>query len=316
MIKIAVTDLEYAKAADVFKRAAGFECISVPSDEVSLAAKIKEIGAAHVIIGVSKYTGELYKALPRGGVIARFGVGHDGVDKAQAKACGLYCTNTPGVLDNSVAECTLGLILTMARHLSECSADLKNFQWRNRVGAELEGKRLAIIGCGNIGLKVAKMAAVGFDMKVTGFGRREPRELCCLDEFTTDLGCALKNADFISLHIPDVPATKDFINAERLAMMKSTAILINTARGGVLDENALYDAVKDGVIAGAALDVFKQEPYAPQNPGKDLRTLDRVIMTPHIGSSTTEACNRMAYAALKNIELCESGKFDEMNLIK
>ncbi|MCX6985003.1 MAG: hypothetical protein NT118_09690 [Lentisphaerae bacterium] len=115
--------------------------------------------------------------------------------------------------------------------------------------------------------------------------------------------------------MPDIPCTKDFINLGRLRMMKPSAILVNTARGAILDENALYDSVKSGMIAGAALDVFKVEPYAPQNQEKDLRTLGSVIMTPHIGSSTAEACERMAKAALRNIELAVHGRINEMNLL-
>ena len=143
----------------------------------------------------------------------------------------------------------------------------------------------------------------------------KPEDTSAIDEFTADFSSAVKNADFVSVHIPDIPSTRDFINFDRLKMMKRSAILVNTARGGVLDENALCEALKSGMIAGAALDVFKTEPYSPQNPEKDLRMLDRIIMTPHIGSSTVEACERMARSALRNIKLAAHGKIKEMNLI-
>jgi phosphoglycerate dehydrogenase-like enzyme len=315
MTKVIVTELEYGKAKHVFQNAAGFECIPATSEETQLAKAVRDEQAKYVIVGINKYAKDLYEAVPSGGVIARFGVGHDGIDKIQAKAKGIYCTNTPGVLDDSVAECAIGLILTAARHLAICTANNKNGVWKNRVGVELAGKTLAIIGCGNIGRKVAKIAKYGFGMKVIGFDVVKPKDMSVIDEFSTDFVSAVKNADFVSVHIPDIPSTRDFINADRLKMMKTSAVLINTARGGVLDENAVYDAVKSGLIVGAALDVFKVEPYSPQNPEKDLRTIDGIIMTPHIGSSTVEACERMALSSLKNIESADAGKITEMNMI-
>jgi phosphoglycerate dehydrogenase-like enzyme len=313
MIKVLVTDLEYNKAKHIFQNATGFKCISAPSDEAGLAKAIREEQAEYVIIGVNKYTKELYEAIPAGGVIARFGVGHDGVDKVQAKAKGIYCTNTPGVLDDSVAECAIGLILTAARHLATCAADNKNNIWRNRVGVELAGKTLAIIGCGNIGRKVAKIAKHGFGMKIVGYDIVKGSNMENFDLFCPDFAEAVKNADFVTIHIPNIPATQNFINSERLSMFKKGSWLINTARGGVVDEDAVFDAASVDIIGGAALDVFKNEPYIPQT--KDLRTLENVIMTPHIGSSTLEACERMALSSLKNIASAKAGKINEMNIV-
>jgi phosphoglycerate dehydrogenase-like enzyme len=313
MIKVVVTDLEYNKAADIFENTAGFECICAPSDEKGLSEVIKQTGAKFAIVGVTKYSNELYDAIPDGGVIARFGVGHDGIDKGLAKSKGIFCTNTPGALDDSVAECAMGMIMTAARHLASCSMDNKNGIWRNRVGSELSDKTLAIIGCGNIGRKLAKIAKNGFGMHIVGNDTSKPNDCSNIDTFTESFEDAVKDADFVSLHIPDIAATKNFINAERLNQMKQSAYLINTARGGVVEEDAVFDAVKAGQIAGAVLDVFKNEPYIPAN--KDLRELDSVIMTPHIGSSTSEACNRMAVSCLKNISLVNTGKFELMNKI-
>jgi phosphoglycerate dehydrogenase-like enzyme len=313
MTRIVVTDLEYQKAVNIFENTDGFECICAPSDEKGLSEVIKQTGAKYAIVGVTKYNNELYDAIPNGGVIARFGVGHDGIDKVLAKSKGIFCTNTPGALDDSVAECAMGMIMTAARHLASCSMDNKNGVWKNRVGSELSGKTLAIIGCGNIGRKLAKIAKNGFGMHIIGNDTSKPDDCSNIDTFTVSFDEAVKNADYISLHIPDKASTKNFINAERLNQMKQSAYLINTARGGVVDEDAVYDAVKAGQIAGAVLDVFKNEPYMPA--GKNLRELDNVIMTPHIGSSTTEACNRMAESCLKNISLANSGKFELMNII-
>ena len=313
MIKVVVTDLEYNKAADIFENTAGFECICAPSDEKGLSEVIKQTGAKYAIVGVTKYSNELYDAIPDGGLIARFGVGHDGIDKGLAKSKGIFCTNTPGALDDSVAECAMGMITTAARHLASCSMDNKNGIWRNRVGSELSDKTLAIIGCGNIGRKLAKIAKNGFGMHIVGNDTSKPDDCSNINTFTVSFEEAVKDADYVSLHIPDVAATKNFINAERLSQMKKSAFLINTARGGVVEEDAVFDAVEAGQIAGAVLDVFKNEPYMPAT--KDLRKLDNVIMTPHIGSSTSEACNRMAESCLKNISLANSGNIELMNKI-
>ena len=166
MIKVIITEQEYKKGGHVFENAECFECISAPSDESGLAAKIRETGARYVIVGVEKYRLELYNAIVNGGVIARFGVGHDGVDKVLAKARGIHCCNTPGVLDDSVAECAIGLMLASARHIAPCTADNKVGVWTPRLGTELSGKTLAVIGCGNIGRKVARIAKYGFGMKI------------------------------------------------------------------------------------------------------------------------------------------------------
>ena len=315
MIKVAVTDLEYNKAVDIFKNVDGLECLCAPTPEAKLTEFIIENEISHVIIGVAKYIGKLYDALPCGGVIARFGVGHDGVDKKLAAKKGLFCTNTPGVLDDSVAECAIGLMLTGARQFATCINDNKSGIWKNRVGNELSGKTLAIIGCGAIGRKTAKIASAGFGMNVVGYDVIMVEDNI-FNKLHTDFSDAVANADFISIHIPDIPATKDFINAKRLTQIPTKAVLINTARGNVVDENALYDVLFTGKLTSAALDVFKNEPYAPQNPAKDLRTLANIIMTPHIGSSSVEACNRMAQASLKNIELCENNQIDDMNIIQ
>lgn len=316
MIPVIVTEPEYRKAAEIFSAAEGLRCIPAPSDEAGLANAVREHRARHVIIGVVRYTGALYDAIPSGGVIARFGVGHDGVDKAQAAARGILCCNTPGVLDDSVAECAIGLILALARHLAACSAELRGGTWTPRVGQELAGKTLAIIGYGNIGSRVARIASAGFGMRVVGFGVSAPADRGHLADFTQDFASAVAAADVVSIHIPDTPANRDYINRDRLARMRRTALLVNTARGGVLSEDDLYDAIAGGVIAGAALDVFKREPYQPADPARDLRTLPGVLMTPHVGSSTREACVRMAEAALRNIREAIAGRAGGMNLIR
>lgn len=315
MPTLIITRPEYEKAAHIFDDADNFRCIPAPSPEPELAANIREHDARFIIVGVEEYTSELYDALPSGGVIARFGVGHDGIDKSRARQNGILCCNTPGTLDDSVAECAVGLMIDASRHIASCSASNKTGQWKPRIGSELAGKTLMIVGCGKIGCKVARMARDGFAMRVVGVDVQQPRHPDPFEDITDEFANAAPKADFVSLHIPDIPATQDFMDAKKLTTMKQSAILINTARGGVLDEDALYDALDSGDIAAAALDVFKNEPYTPQSSNKDLRNLDNIIMTPHIGSSTTEACERMARAALDNIRYAINGNEDKMDLV-
>ena len=322
MTVIGVTELEYRKARGVFEAAAkdGFSCVPMPAAEADLAAAVKAAGARHVIIGVEKYVGPLYDALPAGAVIARFGVGHDGVDKSLAALRGQRCTNTPGVLDDSVAEHTINLMLAAGRRTVELAARTKSGEWAPCVGTELRGKTLAVIGCGPIGRRVAQIASAGFKAWVIGsdvlaMDVEEAKREWGFVDVVRDFAEAVSEADFVSLHIPSTPKTRHFMNAQRLSAMPEHAWLINTARGAIVDEAALYDAVSQARIGGAALDVFESEPYVPVDPEKDLRTLDRVIMTPHVSSSTQEACHRMADRALANIFLAEAGRVAEMDLL-
>lgn len=322
MVPVAVTELEFRKAEAVFARAAevACDCVCVSAEETALAAAIRSRGMRHAIIGIEKYTGALYEALGADSVIARFGVGHDGVDKAQATARGVLCTNTPGVLDDSVAEHTIGLLFAAARQTVSQAARLRAGEWAPQMGAELNGKTLVVIGCGAIGRRVGRMAARGLGMKVVGCEvaevdlQRLQRE-SGFDSVVKDFEEAVKEADFVSLHIPSLPETRHFLNAGRLGSLPARCWVVNTARGAVVDEAALFDALAGGRVAGAALDVFEREPYAPVAAGKDLRTLGNVIMTPHISSSTREACDRMASRALRNIQLAEAGKYNAMDLL-
>ncbi|HOX56900.1 MAG TPA: NAD(P)-dependent oxidoreductase [Candidatus Paceibacterota bacterium] len=322
MVRVAVTDLEYRKAETLFVRAAdeGCDCVRAPAEEGALAEAIRVGKMRHAIIGVERYHGPLYQALSAGGIIARFGVGHDGVDKAQATARGLLCTNTPGALDDSVAEHTINLLFAAARHTVAQAARLRAGDWAPQMGSELKGKTLAVIGCGAIGRRVGQMAARGLGMKVAGceVADLDVERLCAECGFASvvrDFGEAVDGADFVSLHIPSLPQTRHFLNGERLRRLPARCWVVNTARGAVVDEAALYDALAGGRLAGAALDVFEQEPYEPAAPGKDLRALANVIMTPHISSSTREACDRMASRALRNILLAEAGKHADMDLL-
>jgi phosphoglycerate dehydrogenase-like enzyme len=309
-----VTETEFNRAPEVFSSAVA-HCIAVPGDEPSLAREVKARGARYVIVGSVKYTGAIYEALSQGGVIARFGVGHDGIDKEKATAAGVLCTNTPGVLDESVAELAMLLILAAARRLPSLDAEMRAGTWNlGPSGLELRGKTLTVIGGGRIGQATARIASRGFGMRTIGFRRTLP-DATGFDSTATDFASAVGDADFVSLHINAEPANHQFLNRTRLSLLPSRAWLINTARGSVVDENALYDALVAGRLAGAALDVFDREPYVPADPSRDLRTLPNVILAPHVGSHTREANRGMAERALQNIMYAEAGDFASMDLL-
>lgn len=317
---VCITEKEYQKGKQIFDSFDAFDCLSVSCEETILAHSVHQHRAFGVIVGVERYSDLLYQVLPRGGIIARFGVGHEGIDKAKATARGLVVTNTPGALDQSVAEHTMLLLGTLARQIAHCHQAIKTGRWVAVMGTELAGKTLLIIGCGAIGRAVARIAAFGFGIRVIGYDVRplEARMLCeqCgVQAVFTDLAAALSEADFVSLHLPATAATQHFVNAEFLSKLKPTCALVNTARGLVIDEAALYDALASGRLAGAALDVFENEPYYPVHPDKDLRCLNNVVLTPHIASSTYQACCRMARQCMKNVQAAYEKRYDDLDLV-
>jgi phosphoglycerate dehydrogenase-like enzyme len=315
---VLVTDSEYRKGEDCFSSAARLECVRAPEVEDELASAVRHSQVRYVIVGNRKYSGSLYDALPPGGVIARMGVGHDGIDKGRATAGLLFCTNTPGVLDRSVAEHAMLLVTAAARNLILASTTMATGGWNVVPGRDLYGKRLAVVGCGGIGRAVARIAALGYGMQVVGCTRPDTPAPAVLDHFefvTNNFTEAVRDADFVTLHIPARPDTVGFINRVRLAELSERAWLINTSRGAVADEVALFDALAAGRIAGAALDVFAREPYVPAPGGGDLRSLSNVILTPHVGSNTLEANRRMAERAVMNIQFAQAGQVDRMDLV-
>jgi|SRR5262245_14377426 len=316
--RVLVTELEYRKAEGSFGAAQEVQCLRAPDDEGDLASAIRDARASSVIVGPRIYSGPLYDALPAGGVIARFGVGHDGIDKAKATAAGLLCTNTPGVLNQSVAEHTMLLVGAAARRLIALTASMARHAWQPASGEELQGKTIAIIGCGGIGRAAARIASLGYGMRVVGCSRADappPTALEHFDAVTNDFATAVRDADFVSLHMTARRENLRWLNRERLAHLDPRSWLINTARGSLVDEAALFEALAEGRLAGAALDVFAQEPYAPVEGSGDLQTLPNVILTPHVGSNTAAANRRMAERALQNIVLAEARAFARMDLL-
>ncbi len=328
---VLVTQEEYVKAEEVFRAAADVDVRCVPSEEQALADAIIEQGSRAVILGINTYVGPLYDALAttggsQGAIIARYGVGHDGVDKALSRKNNIVITNTPGVLDQSVVEHTIWLLGSMARNVTASHAQFRAGQYLPRTGTEVSGKVMGIIGFGAIGRRVGAVAHFGLGMRVHAADCRTPAELekqenknieaikseYGVDVYTTNVEEVLREADVVSIHLPSTESTHHFINAARLGLMKPGVMFINTARGLIVDEKALYDTLASGRLAAAALDVFENEPYKPVVPEKDLRTLENVVLTPHIGSNTYQCNTRISTACLKNIDNYFAAKLDAL----
>lgn len=251
-------------------------------------------------------------------IFANMAVGFDNVDVTAAKKAGIMVSNTPGALTDTVAEHTFALMLAIAHRIPEADrfargGEFKGWEPMMLLGNDLSYKTVGILGLGRIGSRVAQHAKRGFDAHVVYYDvKRNPDfEAEFLAEFRPVVEQVLREADFVSVHVPLLPTTHHLINAERLRMMKPTSYLINTSRGPVVDEAALAEALKSGVIRGAALDVFEHEPVI--HP--DLLKLDNVILTPHIASATEETRAKMAELAADNIIAALSGK-EPPNLVK
>jgi len=240
-------------------------------------------------------------------IIAQYAVGYDNIDVECATRLGIYVTNTPGVLTEATAELTWALILAVARRIVEADTFVRWGEWwRTRtgwhphmvLGVELKGKTLGIIGFGRIGSRVAEIGKA-FGMKIVYYDhtRNEALEKQLGAEYR-DLDTLLREADIVSIHVPLTKETYHMIDEERLRKMKRTAILINTARGAVVDTNALVKALSEGWIAGAGLDVFEQEPLPPSHP---LTAFKNVVLVPHIGSATYESRHAMAELVAENL---------------
>lgn len=265
--------------------------LKVTYDPEITPEKIAEvIGTFDVVIVRSrtKLRKDLIDKADKCQIIARVGVGLDNVDLDAAKAKNIRVINAVEGAMNAVAELVMGLMLSMAREIPRADREIRNGNWikKELMGSELKGKYLGIVGLGNIGKRLGRIAKA-FNMNVIGY------DVVPIDEeFSKDVGLMkadldtlLSSADFVSFHVPLLESTKHMINSEKISLMKNTARIINTARGGVIDEDALYTALKDGTLGGAALDVFEVEPAT----GNKLCELPNFIATPHMGAQTKEA---------------------------
>ena len=237
-------------------------------------------------------------------VVANMAVGFDNFDVEAATRYGVALSNTPDILHKTTADLAFALLMAAARRVAEGDRDVRKGTWRNwhpfaYVGQDVHGATLSILGLGQIGLEMAKRGR-GFDMTVYYHSRtrRQDIEERLGLKYCPDLETALKVADFVSIHTPITQDTRGMIGRKELSLMKPTAILVNTARGALVDTQALYEALRDGVIAGAGLDVTDPEPIPADHP---LLTLPNAVITPHIGSASLETRKRMAVLAARNI---------------
>ncbi|MEM4700058.1 MAG: hydroxyacid dehydrogenase [Candidatus Nezhaarchaeales archaeon] len=273
--------------------------------EVSLGLSeeemLKKVGDVDVLVVRSrtKVTKRVIEAAQRLKAIIRAGVGVDNIDMEAARRRGLVVVNTPREPAVSVAELTMSLALCLARKVSMLDRAMKQGRWmKGELGVELRGKVMGVVGLGSVGSEVARLARA-FGMRVVAYDPYVSRdyaerlgvELLSFDE-------VLSLADFLSIHVPLTPETKGMIGRREIEKMKDGAFIINTSRGEVVDEEALYEALKSGKLAGAGLDVYSKEPPPPDHP---LIKLDNVVCTPHIGGSTVEAQLRIAMAMAEDL---------------
>ncbi len=236
-------------------------------------------------------------------VISQMAVGYDNIDAKAAQARGILVGNTPGVLTDATADLAFALLLAAARRIVEGVEYIREGKWRTwepmaLLGGDLSGATLGIIGLGRIGEAVARRAK-GFDMRIIAYSpSKNPTDITQLGIELVSFDTLLQESDYVSIHVPLNAQTRGLINAEALRKMKKSAILINTARGPIVDQQALYEAVKSGVIGGAALDVTNPEPMASDDP---LLSLPNVTIVPHIGSASLKTRNKMATMAAENL---------------
>lgn len=278
-----------------------------PTDELLALA---EGAAAIVPCHTERLSAEVIGKLPGSvQIIACFSVGLDHIDLTAAKHRGIVVTNTPGVLNDATAEITMLLMLGAARRASEGERLIRAGAWNTwspsfMVGSEITGKRLGIVGMGGVGRITAKRAR-GFDMEVHYHNRKRlVPELECGAVFHQDLASMLPLCEFLALHCPVNDQTRGLLNAQRIALLPDGAIVVNAARGSVVDEQALIDALRSGKLAAAGLDVFNNEPDI--DPA--FRELDNIFMLPHLGSASQEARAAMGFIVADNLDAHFAGR--------
>jgi D-3-phosphoglycerate dehydrogenase / 2-oxoglutarate reductase len=287
---------------------AGFEFaypkVAVQLTEQDLLGQLHGIPAA--LAGSESYTRRVFEAHPQLRVVARVGVGYDAVDVKAATEHGVVVTIAPGTNQDAVSEHCFMLILALAKNLLRQHQPIRDGKWPRQANLPLRGKTLGLVGLGRIGRSMTTRA-LAFGMKVmayepfpdVAFVEKHGVRLAPLEDL-------LRESDYVSLHLPAMEGTRALINADRLKLMKPTAFLINTARGAVVDELALYEALRDKRIAGAGLDVFEEEPPLPGNP---LLTLDNVVLTAHTAGVDLQSRDDMARKAAECIAAISRGEW-------
>jgi D-3-phosphoglycerate dehydrogenase len=297
---VVVADRIDQDGVDLFGTGGEFEVVSTADHPERLPEELPR-AAALVVRSSTQVTADIIATARNLKVIARAGMGVDNIDVAAATRAGIAVLNTPGANTISAAEHTLALLLALLRNVPRAMSSLERGEWdRKRFGGtELYGKTLSALGLGRIGRHVVRLAQA-FGVRVLAHDPYLSSALASELQVTlVSLEDALRHADVVTLHMPLTDDTRHIMNAAGFALMKPTAVLVNTARGGLIDHAALVAALDAGQLAGAALDVFEAEPLDPRSP---LRTSEKVVLTPHLAASTAEAQKRVA------LEVCESVK--------
>lgn len=274
-----------------------------PPPKEMIMRKARDVDALASLLS-DKIDAEVFDAAPKLKIVSQIAVGFDNIDVKEATKRGIYVTNTPGVLTETTADFAWTLLMAVARRVVEADKYVHTGQWKvgwhpsMLSGRDVYGATIGIVGAGRIGSAVAKRAK-GFNMKILYYDVIPRPELeNKLGAKREDLDTLFRESDFVSVHVPLLKQTYHLINEERLKLMKKTAYLINNSRGPVVDEKALYKALKEGWIAGAALDVFEQEPTPVDNP---LLTLDNIVVAPHVSSASHETRSKMAEMVAENL---------------
>jgi len=278
---------------------AGVEIVCVDANSPDVQEEILELvpETSAIIVGLVPITEKIFAKSSKLKIVTMYGVGVNHIDLEAARRKGVIVTNCPGSNDQAVADLTIGLMLAVARNILHIDRDIREGYWKKYLGGEVWQKKLGLIGLGNIAMGVVHRAK-GFDMQVRAYDPYASAEmaeahgvqLVSFEELITE-------SDFVSLHAPLTEETKGMFSAEQFKKMKSTSYLINTARGGLVDEQALYLALTKGEIAGAGLDVFVEEPLKDSK----LVELKNVVLTAHTGTHTKESIDRMGMMAVENV---------------
>ena len=315
MAEIIVTYGVPADGFQILKQQGHIVHIAPEGKHFSHEALFELLPHAEAVVACKAFTREMIEAAPKLKLIVCYGAGYDSIDVAAATEHGIMVANTPDCVTAPTAELAIALLMALARRLTDFNQKVRTMQpsdlfvMGKYMGTSLEGATLGIVGMGRIGGKVADFGRL-MGMRILYNARTPKPERDALGDERVSLETLMKQSDFISLHCPSTPETHHLISREMIGLMKSTAYLINTARGPVLDEEALIDALKENRIAGAALDVYTGEP----NVNHAFFELEQVLLTPHVGSNTLHARNQMAEAASKRILDVLAGKQPE-NLI-
>jgi D-3-phosphoglycerate dehydrogenase len=310
MPRILITPTDAGRLYRQVLEQAGFELIYPTKNATQMMPEelIAQLqGIDGVLASVEHYSREVLKA-SKLRVIARVGVGYDSIDVPAASDHGVLVVITPGTNEHSVAEQTIALLTAVFRDLSTRDREMRNHVWRRTTVRRLAGNTIGLLGLGRIG-KALVPRAKGLGLKVIaydpypdrGFAEMHQVHLCSLED-------VLRESDIVSLHLPCTPETTDIINAKTLAMMKPGSVLINAARGGLVDEPALIKSLRSGHLFGAGLDVFKSEPLPPDSP---LLTLENVVLAPHLGGLDQDSLDAMGHLGAQCLVDLYQGKWPE-----